>query len=205
VYDEGYVKALSTKSLFVTLGTHNIEKTFEVGRQSIEVEKFFIHPDWKLQRFSYDADISVIKLKHSVQFTDYVQPICLWKGEVKPNVQNGVIVGYGFTSNESPKVSATPRELEIPIVSNERCFLEQHQLANISSTRTFCAGPADGRGPCIGDGGGGFYIKYQGKFYLRGIISATLRDEYNRCDLSAYSIYTDIFKFQDWIDQVIAS
>jgi secreted trypsin-like serine protease len=147
----------------------------------------------------------VIKLKHSAQFTDYVQPICLWKSEVKPDVQNGVIVGYGYTSHESPKISATPRELEIPIVSNEECFLEKPGLVELSSKRTFCAGSADGRGACKGDAGSGLYIKYKDKFYLRGLLSGALFNEDNKCDVSTYSVYTDVFKFQDWIHRVIAS
>jgi secreted trypsin-like serine protease len=137
------------------------------------------------------------------QFTEFVQPICLWSNDFELNIDDGVIVGYGYTDSLGT-LPTTPKKLKTSIVSNENCFFKSPSLAALSSTRTFCAGSADGRGTCNGDSGGGFYIKYQGKFYLRGIISASLIKN-KSCDVSTYAIYTDVFKFQDWIDEVTAS
>lgn len=182
----------------MTLGVHDIDSKFEIGRQSIEVKRIFVHPDWRTDTYSYDADISVFILKTKVQFTDYVQPICLWTAQETPEVNEGIIVGFGLTDKERT-LPSTPRELKVPIVSNERCFLKTSLLAKISSLRTFCAGAADGRGPCNGDSGHGLFFKNQGKFYLRGLISSSLIDEDFTCDVSTYAVYTDVFKFKDWI------
>jgi secreted trypsin-like serine protease len=185
----------------IIFGVHDSENQYETGKQSHRIESIFIHPDWKPEEESFDADIAIIKLKSSVQLTNFVQPICLWRSDMKLNFQSGVIAAYGST-DESRKVPATPKELEVPILSNGDCFLKNPRLLNLSSSRTFCAGKADGRGPCFGDGGSGLFIKYNEKFYLRGIISASLINS-GSCDLSTYSIYTDFFKFHNWIDEVL--
>lgn len=192
---------MQPKDFFVTLGVHDIESKFEVGRQSVEVKEVFIHSDWNFMSQNYDADIALIKLKTEVYFTNYIQPICLWKQKTMPDINSGIIVGYGFT-NFTRSVATIPRELETPIVSNEDCFLKAPLLARLSSNRTFCGGSADGGGPCNGDSGNGLFVKYQGKFYFRGIIAASLINDDFHCDTFNYAIYTDVFKYQDWIDEM---
>lgn len=45
-------------------------------------------------------------------------------------------------------------------------------------------------------------MKYSGKYYLRGIVSASLFDqELFMCDTRNYAVFTDVAAFNDWIYQ----
>ena len=56
------------------------------------------------------------------------------------------------------------------------------------------------RGPCNGDSGGGFVVKSDGKWYLRGVVSSALyNNELFMCDTHNYAVFTDVAQFKDWI------
>lgn len=84
------------------------------------------------------------------------------------------------------------------IIENQECFLDHYQLTFISSNRTFCAKADSNQGPCMGDSGGGFFVSNGHKWYLRGIISSALISN-GTCDVTKHSVFTDIYKFIDWI------
>jgi secreted trypsin-like serine protease len=92
----------------------------------------------------------------------------------------------------------------------------------INSETSFCAGAKDGKsGACVGkfflhsfyrhyndlsisgDSGGGLVHKINGKWTLIGIVSASLYDPATICDLENYALFTDVAKFNGWIDQVL--
>lgn len=66
-------------------------------------------------------------------------------------VKDGIIVGYGQSEDKMKTHETIPRLLKVPFKNNEECFLENHEFAKISSTRTFCAGPKNGKGACRGN------------------------------------------------------
>lgn len=53
----------------------------------------------------------------------------------------------------------------------------------------------------VGDSGGGLMLYENGKWVLRGIISASLRDPLNGCDVNNYVVFTDVAKYINWIEQ----
>lgn len=97
------------------------------------------------------------------------------------------------------KPTNTPKELDVSIVTNEICFLEHYQLTFLSSQRTFCGKSKFNSAPCLGDSGGGFFMKHDRNWYLRGIISASLLANNRSCDVTKHTVYTDIFEYNDWI------
>jgi V8-like Glu-specific endopeptidase len=42
------------------------------------VSKFVLHPNWSSQSESFDGDIAIAVLLRTIQFTNFIQPICLW-------------------------------------------------------------------------------------------------------------------------------
>lgn len=96
------------------------------------------------------------------------------------------------------------------------CLLDQPNTGFIASNRTFCA-IGENTGPCSGDSGnfddyynkirkhiifslgGGFLMKHEDVWTIRGIISATSFIDAILCDVSKYSVYADVEKFNDWI------
>lgn len=190
---------LQAGDIRVILGGHDLNDPHEIGKEVRSVKNIFVHPHWNPDVIKFDADIAMLELEYEIRFNEYIQPICLWESFYEPSATSGIIVGYGRGDLDSPKKHETvPKALSVPFISQSRCFLNNHFLAEISSDRTFCAGSADGTGVCLGDSGGGLIIKHSGKYYLRGIISSSLRRD-DSCDVDAHAVYTDVLKYKNWI------
>jgi len=171
-----------------------------MGRAEISVDKITTHPDWDSKTESYDADIAILQLLHEVEYSSSIQPICLMKPfTFLSTINRGTAVGFGQSEDETKDYENIARHLITPIVNNEICFLQNNFLSDLSSNRTFCGGFANGSGVCNGDSGGGLVVFYNDTFYLRGIVSASLRGTKYSCNVKTYSIFTDAVKFYTWI------
>jgi len=72
---------------------------FETGRITADVKGIHIHPDWNTLTTSYDADIAILELVNEVEFSDYIQPICLAEpGSVAALETLGYVIGYEMLS-----------------------------------------------------------------------------------------------------------
>jgi hypothetical protein len=174
---------------------------FEIGRETRGTSKIHIHPDWNPHLVTYDADIAIVEIEYPVTFTNYIQPICLWESPFDPLQASGFVVGYGKSEDLSKIHENIPKIIDVPIHSQEDCFLSNPVLVSLSSKRTFCGGYRNGTGVCSGDSGGGLAIKINNVFYLRGIVSSSLIRDFS-CDLENYSIFTNVLKFKDWIKNI---
>lgn len=191
-------EALLPRDALIILGAHDLDQKFEAGRETVPPIRIFIHPDWNPQILSFDGDISLLELEQSVQFTVYIQPICWWQSPSDPPVTSGTVVGYGKSENDAKIHENKPKVIQLPIHSQESCFLSEPSLVKLSSTRTFCAGSGDGKGVCSGDSGGGLVVKVNGVFYLRGVVSSSLIKDY-ACDVGNYAVFTNVLKYKEWI------
>lgn len=116
----------------------------------------------------------------------------------------GKIAGWG--QSEEAQLHVAPKKLEIPIVSTRECVNAAYGYHFILSSRTFCAGSKDGRIHCRGDSGGGFVLFNEGRWMLRGVISAVLADQRTMdCDPYNFAVYTDVAKFSDWVRYYVDS
>jgi len=174
-----------------------LSKRNEKGRISVDVQSVRLHPDWNPIVDSYDADIAILKLEDEVLFTNFIQPICLIEPESDVATLNeGMVVG--FESSDNGQIANTPRILDTPIIGYHNCS-KDHNYDNLLSHRTVCGGQADGTGVCNGDGGSGLIVFENRTYYLRGIVSASLLNNINTCNLNAYSIFTDAVEFYMWL------
>jgi len=187
-----------TGDFSVLLGVHNFSKTEEEGRVTACVNSVNIHPDWNTIVQNFDSDIAVLELDDEVQFSNFIRPICLAneRSEIS-QASVGTVVGFGKT--ETGEISNIANKLDMPIRIYHDCTKNSENHRNLVSARTFCGGPVDGRGVCSGDSGGGVYVLHNGQFYLRGLVSATLLNNYLECDVYKEAIFTDVMRFYDWI------
>jgi secreted trypsin-like serine protease len=170
------------------------------------VKSIKVHPDWNINSTSYDADLSILELKTQITPSDTIEPICLWNLREDPDVESGVIVGFGKSEDDSIRHEKQAKELQMPIYSDFKCFsTENPELIIISSARTFCTGTGNVTGPCKGDSGFGLFIKQNNKFYLRGIISSALFDKDFRCNFDAFAVYTNVLNFKEWIGDTVGN
>lgn len=83
-------------------------------------------------------------------------------------------------------------------VNDSTCFSLDHHLGSIYSSRHFCASGKD-EGPCSGDSGGGFFIKFRGLWTLRGTVSAGAFKTEGGCDVGRFTLYTKLNEYAAWI------
>ncbi|XP_063710167.1 serine protease gd-like [Culicoides brevitarsis] len=190
---------LSKNEIVLHVGRFDIDDWTEGEYILPKVKNIFVHPDYKrYSQTSFDADIAVIVLRQSITFTQFIRPVCLWHGKSPTASQSGIVVGWGRDETGVP--TSKPNQIEMPVVSNATCLESEPTYQYLTSNRTFCAGRRDGSGPCNGDSGGGFLMKNNGKWYLRGIVSTSLYDkETKSCDVRNFSVFTDVAKFLQWI------
>ncbi|XP_070505241.1 serine protease gd-like [Chironomus tepperi] len=185
--------------IIVQLGIYNLDKKVEIGRAFHAVQSINVHPDWNTLTRNFDADIAVLVMDREVTLSEFVQPICLVQAT---SASTGVVVGYGKSEDVTKKHENIPKILETPIHSNEDCFLQNYLLAPLSSKRTFCGGTGAGVGVCNGDSGSGLFVTNGTTYYLRGIVSSSLRGGPYGCDVDTYAVFTDVTKYIDWINNV---
>lgn len=203
---------LATKAEDVTvyLGKLNME-TLESERGFVmsSVEEIIVHPHWSHLTSNFDADIAVAVLEKSFRFTRNIRPICLpTTSESFEDIvgRKVVIAGWGKTETNALSTSV-PKWAEITVIDTGSCLESNKIFGTITSGRTFCAGDdsnlasrVSGSGPCSGDSGGGLTINVNGTWYLRGVISSTVKSlDTQSCDPQYFSVFTDVAKFRDWL------
>lgn len=197
-------RMFNAHEVVVSLGRQNIRK-WQLDDGAVMREAIIVtyHPDFMRQNTqSYDADIAVIVLRTEVEYNKFIRPICLWRGT--KDIQSiegklGRVVGWGKDPESNQILTSEPKEIDIPIVSQENCFSSHPVIQRIASNRTFCAGRRDDTGPCNGDSGGALAIKVNNQWTLRGIVSVAIPQANNICNLKHYVVFTDVAKFLDWI------
>lgn len=180
-------------------GAHSILHVNEPGRLELSPKEIIIHNQWEPNNRSYDADIALLVFESGkIRSSHVIQPICLWSYRNLPTETEGTVVGWGRSGEPGKNHENVPKKIEVPMFTNEECFLETHDLAKLLSKRTFCAGFRNGTGVCHGDSGSGFFFKKGNSYYLRGIVSSSLLGS-GSCDVTKYAVYTNVLKFLNWV------
>lgn len=194
---EKYQRRRNDRDIRLLFGAYDLNDRDENGVYSASPSDVILHPDWNPHTDRYDADIAAIILEYSVPITKFIQPICIPSSDLETT--EGFVTGWGKSEDQSKPNENIPKELKVPLWTNEDCFLESPAIIALASRRTFCAGSRDGSGVCNGDSGGGLFVKSGDVFYLKGIVSASLIKD-SQCDVSNFALYTNVIKFIDWID-----
>lgn len=169
----------------------------EVGRVFADVSSINIHEDWNALSDDFTGDIAIIKLAESVNFNNFIRPICLPTTKIM-DIKIGSVAGWGFY-DDTRKTSNFPRLLtDIPIVRFIDCFKMEISLVRPAWSNSFCAG-LKGAGVCADDSGSGFYVEKNGVYYLRGIVSSSvIRD----CTADNLAIYADLNEYRNFWSRV---
>lgn len=186
----------------ILIGKYNLDAPVEVGSTSMSVDEIIVHPSWKTYSEKWDADLALIKMKDSVKFSQYVQPICLPESADIDRYVTGTVVGWGRSGGPSSSHENIPRQVQLNTVNDSFCYTQDQNIAKISTIRTFCAG-GDGIGPCSGDSGGGFYVRIGATWSLKGVVSSSLFTSLGECDVNRYAVYTKVVDFTVWIKSIV--
>ncbi|KAL7026039.1 hypothetical protein ACKWTF_013758 [Chironomus riparius] len=164
----------------------------------IFISKIFTHELYSAKPGSPN-DISIIKLKDKVQYTDYIMPICL---PIKKNIRTdsgiGTIVGFGKT--EDGLSSDTLLKTEIGIQNFSECKRKYRSQRTEIQGSQICA-TGEKSDSCSGDSGGGFVRKDEDSsvWYLIGIISFGPK----KCNSEFPGVYVKVQNYIHWIKEKI--
>lgn len=167
----------------------------------IFIDLIILHEDWMYREKKYDGDLALLKFKKVLKFNKNILRICLWHKQIE-NVNSGKILSFTDPKEGDPGYSNITNNY--PVLYNmpirDKCIEIQPKFEEIVSNRTFCGGGLNS-GPCleVGNSGSSMAVEIDGKFYLRGIVSSSFID-FAGCDNYTFSLFTDVLKYQEWID-----
>ncbi|XP_042368728.1 serine protease 27-like [Plectropomus leopardus] len=166
----------------------------EVSRR---LDKIECHPSYDF--LTNENDICLLKLSAPVNFTEYIQPVCL--ASANSTFHTGVsswIAGFGATDPDSSTLSDILQEVNVPIVGNNECRCTFPYLTD----NMICAGfRAGGRDACQGDSGAPLVTKKGFTWVQSGVVS--FGDGCAR-PLSP-GVYTRVSEYQGWISGITGS
>ncbi|ELW68372.1 Enteropeptidase [Tupaia chinensis] len=145
-----------------------------------------------------DNDIAMMHLEFKVDFTDYIQPICLpEENQVLPPGRKCSIAGWGRVVYQGPTADVL-QEAEVPLLSNEKC---QQQMPEYNITENMvCAGYEEGGiDSCQGDSGGPLMCQENNRWFLAGVTSFGIQ-----CALpNRPGVYARVSRFTEWIQSFL--
>ncbi|KAF5298248.1 hypothetical protein FQR65_LT09759 [Abscondita terminalis] len=125
--------------------------------QDVLIEKQIAHA--KYSRKSGDNDIGLLRLERNIEYTTYIQPICLPLNKMFTHDNNKKLTVSGWGATELGPRSEVKLKLDVPIIPNALCQQKLGKIANITDNH-ICAGGERGKDACQGDSGGPL-MRYQ--------------------------------------------
>uniref|UniRef100_A0A8C3YND0 Enteropeptidase n=1 Tax=Catagonus wagneri TaxID=51154 RepID=A0A8C3YND0_9CETA len=160
------------------------------------IDEIIINPHYNKRR--KDSDIAMMHLEFKVNYTDYIQPICLpEENQVFPPGRICSIAGWGRVVYQGSPAD-TLQEADVPLLSNEKC---QQQMPEYNITENMmCAGYEEGGiDSCQGDSGGPLMCQENNRWLLAGVTSFGYQ-----CALpNRPGVYTRVPRFTEWIQSFL--
>ncbi|XP_022252136.1 vitamin K-dependent protein C-like isoform X1 [Limulus polyphemus] len=194
-------------NFFIKLG--KVRRSPEPEEVYAKIRHLVIHPNFR-SRIRYPGsnpiinnnDIALVQLEERVAFKPNVLPVCLpMKGflESFPIGSLGMVTGWGSVSVQGATKALTLQQANLPLVARRVCA---DSSSYTITENMFCAGYAESYKPdtCGGDSGGPYIMKFQGRWYLAGIVSWGEGCSSPR----KYGVYTKVENFLSWIRSTIA-
>ncbi|XP_046722636.1 transmembrane protease serine 9-like [Silurus meridionalis] len=192
-------QSITAPRITVLLGMASLEGT-NPYMQKTNATNIIIHQQY--DQTTNDNDIALVQLSSSLNFNDYVRPVCLAaSNSTLPGGTNVWVTGWGrITVNMSLPSPQTLQEMQIPIISNTDCA-KSYGSASITNNM-MCAGlPQGGKDACQGDSGSPLVVKFNTTWIQAGIVSFGYS-----CALPNFpGVYTRVSQYQGWIDSKINS
>ncbi len=135
---------------FLIAGKHALESTSDADYTIATINKILIHPYWKPNLQSYDADIAAMILTHPLQYTKAIQPLCLPDSRENHDDLIGVygtVAGWGLNEQEQTTEN-DPRIIDIPVVRDDVCIDSEIGFGTIMTHKTFCSDKKLKKAPC---------------------------------------------------------
>ncbi|XP_070773322.1 enteropeptidase [Enoplosus armatus] len=189
-----YGKNVHLTSWSAVFGLHSQSDINSLDVQTRRVDRIVINRQYNRQ--TKQADIAMMHLWPPINFTQFIQPVCL------PNEDQDFtagrrcfIAGWGRDA-EQGSLPNVLQEAEVPLVVQEQCQLQLPEYTITSSM--LCAGyPEGGVDSCKGDSGGPLMCLGDGHWTLIGVTSFGIG-----CGRPQRpGVYARVSAFTSWIAQ----
>jgi secreted trypsin-like serine protease len=168
------------------------------GEKTYNATKIIRHENYRPSKSNLN-DIALVKLNTKIEYTDQIQPVCLPTKDIGSlDGTMGTVAGWG-TISESGEISKELRQVDVPIISNEKC--QANYVGASIAAGMICAGYYEGgKDACQGDSGGPFVINTSGKYTQVGVVS------WGRgcARPNQPGVYTRVSEYLEWINAKIA-
>uniref|UniRef100_A0A3P8VNS8 Peptidase S1 domain-containing protein n=1 Tax=Cynoglossus semilaevis TaxID=244447 RepID=A0A3P8VNS8_CYNSE len=185
----------STFDWVVYLGRES-QQGLNLNEVSRGLEEVIKHPDY--DKNSKDNDICLLKLSSTVDFTNYIRPVCLAApGSSFTGGTSCWVTGWGNIRSVPLTFPGRLQEVNIPIVSTSQCSDTYTLTANM-----ICAGvPEGGKDSCQGDSGGPLVSKTGATWVQAGVVS------FGRlCAVpNTPGVYARVSSYQSWINSHVTT
>lgn len=208
---ELYCSASLISRRFVLTAAHCLEKAvrtelrlgaLDVGHPGamslvVSATKFKQHPEWSISVLDRAHDIGLIELSEDVQFSDFIQPICLPSVlELENQFTEGeaTIAGWGKTNPSQAGGSFILQVAQVRLIGNCECARRfPYQVTPLK----ICSMPTTAKqSHCSGDSGGPMMVFQDGRWSLVGISSFVSAFG---CDIGDPAGYTRVAPYLSWI------
>ncbi|KAM4546607.1 enteropeptidase-like [Fundulus diaphanus] len=163
-----YGKNIHQEFWSAVLGLHTQSNMNSEDVQTRRVDQIVIHREYN--RLSKQADVAMMHLQQPINFTQWVQPVCLpVEGQSVTAGRKCFIAGWGREA-EGGSLPDVLQEGQLPLVDQDQC---QHLLPEYTITSSMlCAGyPEGGIDSCQGDSGGPLMCMEDRHWTLIGVTS----------------------------------
>ncbi|KAG8452543.1 hypothetical protein GDO86_004361, partial [Hymenochirus boettgeri] len=189
--DPYYWKAVFGLHSLLTEGSNVVE---------VKIKQIIIHASFNLT--TVRNDIALLLLVDTVQYTDYIRPVCLGRGDLPSSPTSCFITGWGATVDKG-SLSVILQEAQVDIIPYSLCNSSASYNGFITHDM-ICAGDNSGTvDSCRGDSGGPLVClnSEKNKFYQIGLTSFGFG-----CGQANFpGVYTKMESYVSWTNIQIAS
>uniref|UniRef100_A0A3Q2DHJ2 Peptidase S1 domain-containing protein n=2 Tax=Cyprinodon variegatus TaxID=28743 RepID=A0A3Q2DHJ2_CYPVA len=179
------------------LGANNQSR---YGEETRRVDSIVCHQDYEAYYSVGDNDICLVKLSAPVNFTDYIQPVCL-ASEDSTFYDGTASWVTGFGTNEHYYYPDTFQEVDVSVFGNNKCscfyrnsYYYWNNLHSITE-KMMCAGSENGSKTAYYDDNGAALVTKKDSTWVQSGIVSYVYDYY----LGRPTIYTRVSQYQKWI------
>ncbi|KAI5733749.1 hypothetical protein M8J76_015452 [Diaphorina citri] len=164
----------------------------------------YMHKEYN--SFNDENDIAVVKIRGTITFGMYAQPICLPAQTLAyRDKYDCLISGWGRTwDNDLASNALTLKAARVGTLSQESCRKEDAYGTRIKDSM-FCAGSFQGGADsCQGDSGGPIVCDIQDEFNKHYLIQLGIVSFGIGCGkINKPGVYTKLMNYQGWLEQTL--
>nr|AID60330.1 stubble-5 [Nilaparvata lugens] len=197
------IKGRNTNDLMIRAGEWDTQTKNEIlPHVDVNVGESIVHENYYAG--GLHNDIALLVLQRPLQFSEYINTVCLPPRNTVPSIATCTATGWGKDEyGKEGKYQVIMKKIDLPIVPRHVCEtkLRQTRLGQFFRLHDsfVCAGGELGRDTCKGDGGGPLVCPIAGtqeRYYQTGIIAWGIE-----CGTATPGVYVNTALFRNWIDQ----